>query len=315
MIHAAHRAHAHVLHAQNRPLAQLNLAGLFEVRGPAVSGSHGALASGALAAVIATPCSGPFMATALGAALILSPAAALLVFAALGLGLALPYLLLAFVPALRTRLPRPGRWMETLRKILAVPMLLTAVALLWLIGRQSGVDEMGKAVLLVLLLGVSLWWLGVRQRGNRVRPGLPLIPALAVIAVMLGGAPPRASANASTTADHVLPFSEARLAELRRRGRPVFVDFTADWCLTCKVNEKLAIDRAETQQAFRKAGIVTVEGDWTNGDPEITRFLSAHGRNSIPFYLYYPPGEEPRVLPQLLTPALLQNLAHPVTEG
>lgn len=299
----------------------LNLAGLFEL--PSLSVDRRAsdhplsesVATGALAAFIATPCSGPFMAAALGAAMLLPVAGALLVFLGLGLGLALPFLIIAFFPATRRFLPRPGAWMATFRQVLAVPMLITAVGLLWLVGRQGGTDAMVVAVLLALVLGIGLWWVGLRQHGSRERAWLPLAPAAAAVALMALVAPPRTTAaSVPTVSRGTEPFSEARLGELRREGRPVFVDFTADWCLTCKVNEKLAIDRAETQEAFRQAGIVTLEGDWTRGDPAITRFLEKHGRNSIPFYLFYPPGQPPEVLPQILTPGMLRDLASSVEQ-
>ena len=298
-----------------------NLAGLFEVRGPsfrgapAAGGAVNSFSTGALAAFIATPCSAPFMASALGAALLLPPAQGLAVFAGLGIGLGLPFVAIGFVPAIRDRLPRPGPWMATLRKALAVPMALTAVWLLWVLGRQSGADVMALALVLALGTVAALWWVGRRQDLDKRIAWAPLAPvaaALAVAAVTLPALGASASASVSAPAPGASdsePFSVRRLAELRAQGTPVFVDFTADWCLACKVNDKIAIDRRSTQDAFRKAGVVTLVGDWTRGDPQITRFLAAHDRNSIPFYLFYAPGREPQVLPQVLTPGLLQGLA------
>ena len=292
-----------------------NLAGVFEVRGPSFSsmpsddGSLPSFMTGALSAVIATPCSAPFMGAALGAALLLPPVESLAVFGGLGLGLGLPFVLIGFVPALRKRLPRPGPWMETLQRVLAVPMMLTAVWLLWVLGSQAGVDAMAIATGLTVLAIAGLWWIGRRQRAGRRRAWAPLAPlavGLAVALVVLPVAETSASAERAETSER---FSVERLAELRAAERPVFVDFTADWCLTCKVNERIAIDRPETHAAFEEAGVVTLVGDWTRGDPEITRFLAAHGRNSIPFYLFYAPGQKPRVLPQVLTPGILQGLA------
>jgi len=300
----------------------LNFAGLFEL--PSLSlklrgRDHrlsGSVATGALAAFIATPCSGPFMAAALGAAMFLPVSGALLVFLSLGLGLALPFLLIAFFPATRHVLPKPGPWLATFRRVLAIPMLITAVALLWLVGRQGGTEAMVVAVLLALVLGVALWWVGLRQRGSRECTWLRLATIGAALALMALAAPPRmTAASVPAETSRTEPFSTARLSQLRREGRPIFVDFTADWCLTCKVNEKIAIDRTATQKAFRRAGIVTLEGDWTQGDPAITRFLASHGRNSIPFYLHYPPGQQPQVLPQILTPELLQVLASSVRQS
>lgn len=293
----------------------LNLAGLFDVRGPSLSGGIiarqgwlGAFGTGALAALIATPCSGPFMGAALGAALVLPPLAALAIFAGLGFGMALPFLLIAFIPGIQRRLPRPGAWMETFRRLLAIPMLLTTIALAWVLGRQTGVDGLTIGLLVAALGGLGLWWLGLRQVGQR-SGHVALVPIMAalVLAVAIDLPRPAAAVAAQATGNRE-PFSEARLAELRQQGTPVFVDFTADWCLTCKVNERVAINRDETQAAFKAAGVVTLVGDWTTGDPAITRFLAQHGRNSIPYYLYVAPGKSPEELPQILSPGLLTEL-------
>ncbi|WP_370188814.1 thioredoxin family protein [Qipengyuania sp.] len=296
----------------------LNLAGLFELPVPAfVAGSThrggwlGGFSTGALAAVIGMPCSGPFMAGALGAALVLPAAAALGVFAMLGFGMALPFLVIALVPAARRRLPKPGAWMNTLRKVLSIPMFATALALVWILGRQTGVDGMALGLAVATLFAISFWWFGSRQRRGQ-RGWAAFVPAMVALAALLGygfPAPPAtAAADVARTAGHE-PFSAARLAQLRSEGKPVFVDFTADWCLVCKVNERVAIDTDATRAAFAKSGVVTLTGDWTRQDPEITRFLASHGRNSIPFYLFYMPGEEAEILPQVLTPQTLQDKA------
>jgi thiol:disulfide interchange protein len=296
----------------------LNLAGLYEL--PALSGGErlaasggmsGAFWTGALAAFVATPCTGPFMGAALGAALVLPPIAALAVFGGLGLGLALPFLLLGFVPALRSRLPRPGPWMERLRRILALPMFVTALGLAWILGRQAGVDGMTLGLAAALVIGTALWWVGRRQARGMGRAWWPLAPALAAC-VALALVVPREAALASDKAALPLgaePFSEARLSELRAQKRPVFVYFTADWCLTCKVNEKTAIERAEVREAFRRGGIAVLIGDWTRGDPAIGRFLAEHGRSGVPLYLFYAPGRPPETLPQILTAGRLTALA------
>ena len=293
----------------------LNLAGLFELRGPAISsgwldrvGGSRPFGTGALAALIATPCSGPFMGVALGAALLLPTPAALLIFAGLGAGMALPFLLLAFVPQLQRRLPKPGTWMVTFRRILAIPMLATALGLAWVLGRQSGVDGLSMGLVIATLTALGLWWIGLRQiRGVRVSHALAPLALAIVLAASVDLAP--ASAAAVGVADGGEPFSEARLAELRTSGTPVFVDFTADWCLICQVNERVAIDKPQTRAAFEKAGVVVLEGDWTNGDPAITRFLAKHGRNSIPFYLYSDRDGKMRELPQILSGDLLVEAA------
>ena len=298
-----------------------NLAGLYQMPALSISGApqrEGAMASfstGALAAFIATPCSAPFMASALGAALLLPLWAGLAVFAGLGVGLGVPFLAIGFVPALRDRLPRPGPWMVTFQRMLAVPVALTVVWLLWVLGRQSGPDAMAAALLLALASAAALWWVGRRQSLDRRRPWAPLAPLAVLVATAVALLPSQPSAATVTTAPTSERFSVDRLAQLRSEGRPVFVNFTADWCLACKVNDRIAIDRESTRDAFSQAGVVTLVGDWTRGDPEITRFLAAHGRNSIPFYLFYAPGAEPEVLPQVLMPATLQELAEDVKNG
>jgi thiol:disulfide interchange protein/DsbC/DsbD-like thiol-disulfide interchange protein len=294
----------------------LNLAGLFEL--PAVDagsdltekgGTHGAFWTGALAAFVATPCTGPFMGAALGAALVLPTAAALAIFAGLGLGLALPFLLLGLVPALRRRLPRPGPWMQRLRHILALPMALTTIALGWVLSRQAGFGGLLLGLAALLILAVCLWLIGRRQHGGK--PAWPLVgPAIAaavaaLLLLPLVGAPIATAEGAALGAE---PFSEVRLAALQAERRSVFVYFTADWCMTCKVNEKAVLDQAEVARAFRKAGVKVLVGDWTNGDPAMTRFLEKHGRSGVPLYLYYAPGRPVQVLPQLLTPSLVIGL-------
>ncbi|QAY79705.1 protein-disulfide reductase DsbD [Sphingosinicella sp. BN140058] len=296
----------------------LNLAGLFELpaiasggRLAAAGGVHGAFWTGALAAFVATPCTGPFMGAALGAALVLPTAASLAIFAGLGLGLALPFLLLGFVPALRRRLPRPGAWMNRLRRILSVPMFLTALGLAWVLGRQAGVDGMALGVGAALVLGLGFWWVGVRQGGSRA--WLPLAPALAAAAAAIFIVP--LGVRAEVAAQGVLasePFREASLAALRAERRPVFVYFTADWCITCKVNEKGAMASAEVARAFQARNVAVLGGDWTRGDAEIGRFLAQHGRSGVPLYLYYPPGQDAKILPQILTVGELTALGTPV---
>ena len=292
----------------------LNLAGLFHL--PVLAGGdslagrggvRGAFFTGALAAFVATPCTGPFLGFALGAALVLPTWAALAVFAGLGLGLASPFLLLGFVPALRRRLPRPGPWMATFQRILSVPMFATALGLAWILGRQAGVDGMALGLGAALLLGLALWWLGRRQ--GQGRSWLPL--ALVLLAMVAPLPFVRTVEARPAQGDDALaaePFSETRLARLRAEGKPVFVYFTADWCLTCKVNERAALHQSETASAFRARGIQVLIGDWTRGDPEIGRFLERHGRSGVPLYLYYEPGRDAEILPQILTVGRLTRL-------
>ncbi len=292
----------------------LNLAGLFELPTPrfaSAGGIGGAFMTGALAAFVATPCTGPFMGAALGAALVLPAAAAMAVFAGLGIGIALPFLLIGFVPALRRRLPRPGAWMQRLRHILSVPMFLTALALAWVLGRQAGVDGMTLGLAAVLLASMGLWWTGRRQHAGRDRAGWPagVALALALTGVLLVRAAPT-TASSVTALPGAQPFSEARLAALQAEGRPVFAYFTADWCLTCKVNEKAAIETQAVADVFAKHNVAVLVGDWTDGDPTLGRFIERHNRAGVPLYLWYGKGaREPRVLPQILTKATLTDLA------
>jgi DsbC/DsbD-like thiol-disulfide interchange protein/cytochrome c biogenesis protein CcdA len=288
----------------------LNLLGAFQL--PTMGSEKrptGSFGTGALAAFVATPCAGPFLGAALGTALLLPPAAAVAVFAMLGLGLAIPFLAIGFVPVLRRRLPRPGPWMRKLQLILAVPMGLSALAALWILGRQAGEGGWLVGLLALAALTVVLLWAGRRQRlGRRVPLGaLALLGAIAVAGMVL--VPARGPASASVAGAR--PWSEAATATALQSGRPAFVYFTADWCLTCKVNEAGAIDRAEVRRAFRDARVEVLAGDWTNGDPAITRFLESRGRAGVPLYLWYVPGRPAEELPQILTPAMLISRARP----
>jgi DsbC/DsbD-like thiol-disulfide interchange protein/cytochrome c biogenesis protein CcdA len=288
-----------------------NFAGLFEL--PSLSftregGRASAFSTGLLAAFVATPCTGPFMATAMGAALLLPWWQGMLLFATLGFGLALPFLLLGYVPALRRLLPKPGRWMDTFRKILAVPMGLVALALVWLAWRLGGAQFAASAAA-VALAGLALLVLIHRSETRSWRVAVPAAGALALFA---GLALPNTYRPATLAEESLLaavPFSDAALAEARAANRPVFLWFTADWCLTCKVNEGVAIEREATKAAFDNAGVVAMRGDWTRRDPAITRFLTAHGAAGVPLYVWYAPGREGEVLPQVLTPDMLSDLA------
>ena len=298
-------------------LITANFAGLFELPSrPIASGGKpaGAFATGLLAAVVATPCTGPFMAAAIGAALLLPTWLALAIFASLGLGLALPFLLLGFVPALRNRLPKPGKWMDTFRKILAIPMGLTVLALGWLLTQLGGISLLLLGGL-AALAAISLAFFLHRRR-------LPVAAWAAglglVFAVGAARAGPVADAHDAAQSASLLdpqPFSEAALADARATGRPVFVWFTADWCVTCKLNERVGIEREETRQAFERAGVISLRGDWTRRDDEIAEFLTRQGAAGVPLYLWYPAGgtAEPRSLPQVLTPGTLPDLARSVT--
>ncbi|MBC2778772.1 protein-disulfide reductase DsbD family protein [Parasphingopyxis marina] len=286
----------------------LNLVGLFELPGLTAGGNlagkegaAGSFFTGALAAFVATPCTGPFMAGALGAALVLPSVVALAIFAGLGLGLALPFLALAYIPALRNRLPRPGPWLVRFRHIMAIPMGLTALALGWVLWRQTGASGLFLGLAVALILAVLLWWAGRQQRAGR-NAWLPILPVAALTVGAIAVLPvPVATANAESGVLGAEPFSETRLAELRGEGRPVFVYFTADWCITCKANEAGALARTAVAEHFEANDIAVLVGDWTTGDAGIGRFLEEQGRSGVPLYLYYAPGEEAQILPQILT--------------
>ncbi len=300
-----------------------NLAGLFDIgsigAGDGLTrqgGIWGSFWTGVLAAVVATPCTGPFMAAAMGAALLLPVAEALLLFAGLGFGLALPFLAIAYIPALRRMLPKPGPWLNTFRKVMAIPMALTALALLWLLWRLMGTAGLvvGGIAAAALLFGL---WVMVREMGVQEVARKRTYLSLALVIFGMGGIAigrlpePTRGENVEAEADRLasLPFSESLLSELRGKGLSTFVYFTADWCVTCKINEAAAINREETAKAFAAAGIVTLKGDFTRRDADIARFLARHGRSGVPLYLYYPAGGEPQVLPQILTVDTLTALA------
>ncbi len=291
-----------------------NFAGLFEFPGlPIRSGGKpaGSFVTGLLAAFVATPCTGPFMAAALGAALLLPPVSALLLFAALGLGLALPFLLLGFIPALRQKLPKPGAWMETFRRWMALPMGLTALALVWLTWRLGGEMFAFFAVCQAIILAASLSWATQEQVRESGKAALGFIAAAAtvlfIIVAMPDPEPPVENADSLLTPE---PFSRDALRQARASGQPVFLWFTADWCLTCKVNERVAIEREQTRAAFEQAGVIAMRGDWTRSDAEITQFLSDQGAAGVPLYLWYPAGSSAsEQLPQILTPELLAEKA------
>ena len=293
-------------------LITANLAGLFELPSVPITQSGkpaSSFATGLLTAIVATPCTGPFMAAAIGAALLLPAGPALAVFGALGLGLALPFLLIGFVPALRTRLPHPGAWMNTFRKFLAIPMGLTGLALAWLISQIGGLTMVVIAGLTAVAAVALAFILYRRQMRAAVWVlGLGLVAAAGIVRASDVAGEYDAQKRASILGP--VTFSEAALIDARATGKPVFVWFTADWCLTCKVNEQVAIERETTREAFAEAGVIAMVGDWTVRDAEITEFLTRQGAVGVPLYLWYPAGsDQPQQLPQVLAPDSLVSLA------
>jgi thiol:disulfide interchange protein DsbD len=277
------------------------------------SGAVGDFFTGVLAVVVASPCTAPFMAGALGYAFVADTFSAMLVFLALGVGLALPFLLIGFVPSLAARLPKPGPWMESMKQWLAYPMYLTAVWLAWVFGKQRGVDALGLLLVSAVLLALSLWWLERRRfsvnRAGALLPGLALALAIAALAGALKLPSPAVAARAAEAgAEGTLPYSAAKLASLRAEGRPVFIDMTADWCITCKVNEKAVLDTDEFKALLAKTNTIYMVGDWTDQDPEISAFLDKFHSPGVPLYVVYPAGGgEGRRLPQLLSMTLMRE--------
>ena len=302
----------------------LNLSGVFQMGGgrlagvgdglTARGGNAGSFFTGLLAVLVATPCTAPFMGAAVAGALAASPAAALAVFLAMGLGLAAPYVALALVPGVARALPRPGRWMDVVRQALAFPMYAATVWLVWVTSQEAGSPGVLAALAGVLLLGFGGWALGLAQvAGRRARRPALLVAALTVLAALaiLPGIDAGA-AIAPTARAGVLDsagaeaFSAVRLAALRADGRPVFVNMTAAWCVTCLINERIALAPQPVRRAFADHNVAYLKGDWTRQDPQITAFLRQHGRDGVPLYVFYPAdGGPPTVLPQILTQGMV----------
>ncbi len=272
-----------------------------------------AFAGGVLAVVAASPCTAPFMGAALGYALTQPAAVSLSVFAALGLGMALPYMALSVAPGWRRHLPKPGPWMERLKQGLAFPMFATAVWLLWVLGQQAGVGAMARLLLAIVGLAMLLWLAHLGAGRGLLGKGLG---ALALAALLVWSwpaeAPPAepvrsAAGNATPAAGVWLPYDEGTLARLQTEGRPVFVDFTAAWCVSCQVNKRLVLDTAEARQDFERANVALMRADWTRRDPTITQALARLGRNGVPVYVLHRPGREPLLLPEILSQGILRD--------
>ena len=260
-------------------------------------GAAGSFFTGVLAVVVASPCTAPFMGTALGFALTQPAFVALSIFAALGAGMAAPLLLLSYSKTARRLMPKPGAWMETLKEVLAFPLYATAIWLLWVAGRQGGVDTMAVALIGALFVALGLWVWG-QGRWQRI-----IAIACLVLAATLGTWRGADSGGATKSMIGTVEFSEQRISDYQAQGIPVFVDVTADWCITCIANEQAVLFTDDMKAAFADFGVIYMIADWTNYDPDIADFIEGHGRSGIPLYLVYPPvkGAEPRILPQILT--------------
>jgi thiol:disulfide interchange protein/DsbC/DsbD-like thiol-disulfide interchange protein len=320
----------------------LSLAGVFELGtslgrlgnlAPRASGYTASALNGVLATVVATPCTAPFMGAALGFALTLSAAGSLLIFTSLAVGMSAPYVVLSLAPALLRYLPRPGAWMETFKQALSFPLFATAAWLVWVFGHQAGVDGVLRLLLGLTLLAMAAWCWGrwgsaLNTRASRLTGRTAAAAFLFVgFALALGSAPlPAAGGRGSTMAAGPAgvgsdggriqweEFSAEAVSQHREAGRVVFVDFTAAWCLTCKVNERVALNVPAVVALVEELDIAMLKGDWTTRDPAITRALREFGRSGVPLYVVYSPDpfEAPRLLPEVLTPAIviraLQNV-------
>ena len=295
-------------------LIGLNMSGVFEAglslqsagSGASQGGLVGSALTGALAVVVAAPCTAPFMAGAIAYALTQNEAAALAIFAALGLGFAAPFTLLSFAPRLLRILPRPGPWMDSLKKVLAFPMYGAAAWLVWVLTKQASADALAALLAAGVVIAFAAWLFGVAQKqqmtGTR-RPavvyGLSLVAAIGALVLVATG-------MATPTEAAAEPFTPQRLSELRAQGTPVFVNFTAAWCITCQVNERVALSGDKVARAFARDKAVYLTADWTRRDATIAQVLAEHGRAGVPLYLVYGAGEaDPKVLPQILTPSLV----------
>ena len=301
----------------------LNLSGVFEI-GLSLTrlGSKGAgnnysdsLLTGILAVLVAAPCTAPFMGAALGYALVQPAFVGLLVFTALGIGLALPFVLFTSAPALLRFLPRPGPWLETLKQAFAFPLYATVVWLLWVFGQQVGVNALAILLLamIVLALGAWLWARGVRfeSRSTRFAAAVVMLGAGAIsIAGSRMEAAPAATVTASTvdSANNTWEkYTPERVSALRAEGRPIFIDFTAAWCLSCQVNERVALRTYAVGEAFARGNVALMRADWTSRDDAITKVLASFGRSGVPLYVLYPAdkAQSPKILPAVLTPGIV----------
>jgi thiol:disulfide interchange protein/DsbC/DsbD-like thiol-disulfide interchange protein len=305
----------------------LNLSGVFEFGGGLAGigdglthgdGYSASFFTGLLTTLVATPCTAPFMAPALGAALTQSALNALCIFAALGFGLALPYVLLSFAPWMRRVLPKPGAWMDTLKQIFAFPIYASAAWLLWVLSHETSSFGLGAALAGTVLIGLAAWAFQKSHStsgGGRITVLVTAVVALLIAVVLpvrfadVAAASPGDSAQSKQGGEEWEPYSAARVAELSAAGRPLLVNFTASWCLTCLVNERNAFSDSAVQEIFRDKKVTLMKGDWTNRDPAITHALAAFGRAGVPLYVVYNSkrGAEPLVLPQILTAGVVQS--------
>jgi thiol:disulfide interchange protein DsbD len=274
-------------------------------------GYTGSFFTGVLAVVVATPCTAPFMGAAVGYALAQSPAVTFAVFTALALGLAAPYVALTLQPAWTRLLPKPGAWMEVLRQAVAVPIFATVIWLAWVLAQAYGAGVLAALLASFLLLAIAGWFLG-RWPAKRWPAAVAGVILLGVIALSVL-APRRLTPAAETlappeTAGLWQPWSAEAVNRSLAAGQPVFVDFTASWCLSCQVNERVTLSRPEVEQAFQARNVVLMKADWTRHDEAITQALTTLGRSGVPAYALYTPGQsQPQMLPEVLTPGIVTD--------
>jgi len=299
----------------------LSLAGQFEI-GLTLAGAGSGLASrggyagsfftGVLAVIVATPCTAPLMGVAVGYALASSAAVTFVVFTALALGLAAPYLLLSFNPGWTRVLPRPGAWMELLKQATAIPVFATVIWLVWVYEQSAGATGLVALLSAFLLLAIVGWILGRWPARTTATAAAALLGALAVGLPLFAArwtVPAAPVSTASSGAVHWEAFTPARVEHYRAQGRAVFVDFTASWCLSCQVNERLVLSRQDVQQRLLGSGVALVRADWTRPDEVIAQTLASLGRSGVPTYVIYPadPAAAPRILPEVLTPGIIEG--------
>ena len=298
-------------------LVGLNLSGVFEVSSRLADvgseqansgGLRGAYFTGALTAVVATPCTAPFMGAAMGAALTMPSLQGGTIFVALALGLAAPFLLLSLSSTAARLMPKPGAWMVRLKEFLAFPMYATAALLVWVLGTLAGTNAMLAVMIGAVFVGLAAWSYGAGQtagaRGKLFGYGTAIASALIALGLVTQVPSPSMAKGEVVHEGPGEPFTAARLAELRAEKKPVFINMTADWCITCKVNERVAL-RGEFEEALEKNGVSYLLGDWTAHDSEITELLQGFGRAGVPLYAVYPKEGDPELLPQILTPDML----------
>lgn len=294
-------------------LMALSFSGVFEFghRLVTLAGAHrgGAFVTGVMAVFVATPCTGPFMGAALGAAAVLPPVSALLLFLGLGAGLAAPLVVLCFNAGLLNRLPKPGPWMETLRQFLAFPLYATVIWLLWVLGRLVGDTGWLVGASLMLSFVVAIWFVSKVKWGVLGRAAIALAAIGAFVCSLNYLAIPDSNQNSTSEPSQWNRFDNKAIAQARAEGRAVFIDYTAAWCITCQVNKKLVLDTRAVQSLFKENDVYLVRADWTHRDDAITQALAKLGRNSVPVYAWYPPGSHTaQLLPQILSADSIESL-------